>query len=198
MNQEEILNSLIFCNVCYYPHNSQKKCDLLISYCMHIVCINCIKETDYCVICSTSTSFVPINSTINSKLKKTPSELFARPIEISMFQVNSSINLIEYMKDEINTYKKLLKLARCEIEKLKKEINPKRSAGISRSRKPALDTGQNADKVKKVCNIIKNTKRKSERSTSVLDFSNATDSSYNTGRLTIPKDFNPYKKFYRK
>lgn len=207
MNQDDILNSLIFCNVCYYPHNNNKlaqcsskvaynKFDLLISYCMHIICTNCIKETDFCMICNTSTSFISITSTISSKLKKNPTELFSRPIDISMFQVNSSINLIEYLKDNIKTYKKLLNLARCEIEKLKKE-SPKRKNNI-RNNKIPVDIGKNEDKIKKVCNIIKNSKRKNEKSESVLDFSNVTDSSYTTGRLTIPKDFNPYKKFYRK
>lgn len=207
MNQDDILNSLIFCNVCYHPHNNNKlvqnnsklannRFDLLISYCMHIICTNCIKETDFCTICNTSTSFIPITSTISGKLKKNPTELFSRPIDISMFQVNSSINLIEYLKDNIKTYKKLLNLARCEIEKLKKETIKKKNEIVRK--KISIDIGKNEDKIKKVCNIIRNSKRKNEKSESVLDFSNATDNSYNTGRLTIPKDFNPYKKFYRK
>lgn len=190
MNEEELLQSLIFCYLCYYPENKTASTSLLISYCMHVICNNCIKETDYCVICNTKTTFVPLNKSISSKLKRNPTELFSRPVDISMFQITSSINLIEYLKEQIKVYKKLLKLARIEIEKLKSK-NEQRNIKRSINKKESI----NNDKIKKVCDIIKTTKRKSDKSTSVLDFSN---SSYTAGRLTIPKDFNPYKKFYRK
>lgn len=180
VDNDEILNLLIFCNICYYPHKSkQESLKLLISYCMHIICTKCIKETDYCLICNTSTSFVPLNSTIKKKINRNPTELFARPTDIAMFQINSSINLIEYYREEINTYKKLLKLARCKITNLQK--------------KSAYEQQKN---IRKKTNLTKEVVSKiTKGSSAVLNFSN---SSVNSNRLTIPKNFNPYKKFYRK
>ncbi|WUR02874.1 ring finger protein 212B (R212B) [Vairimorpha necatrix] len=192
MNEEEILKSLIFCNICYYPEYKSKSSSLLISYCMHVVCNTCLSELDYCPICNSKTTFMPITNSLSSKLTKNPTELFSRPVDICMFQVNSSINLIEYLREQIKIQKKLLKLAKMEIEKLKNQ--PKSNIKQIRTEEKNKNVVNN-EKIKKVCDIIKTSKKKSDKSTSILDFSN---SSCTTGRLTIPKDFNPYKKFYRK
>lgn len=187
MDNDELLNLLIFCNVCYYPHKQkQESLKLLISYCMHIVCTKCLKETDYCIVCCTSTTLVPLNNTIKKKINRNPSELFARPTDITMFQINSSINLIEYYREEIHTYKKLLKLARLKITNLQK--NAGQAKLKIESSKPKS--------YKHTSNITKEIVSKMTKdSSAVLNFSN---SSVNSNRLTIPKNFNPYKKFYRK
>ncbi|EQB61611.1 hypothetical protein NAPIS_ORF00805 [Vairimorpha apis BRL 01] len=92
-----------------------------------------------------------------------------------MFQINSSINLIEYYREEIYTYKKLLKLARCKITNLQKKVH------------------MSNKKYKKKTNLTKEVVSKiTKGSSAVLNFSN---SSVNSNRLTIPKNFNPYKNF---
>lgn len=147
---------------------------------------------------------------------KTPSQLFINPIDITMFQLSSAINIIAHMKTEIESYKTLLRKAKNEIEKMKgafKENVPLKQSLTKKNiqnkiRKiyalPAKPKGKD---IELMSASIASKKRKPRAKASntianVLDFSECdkNDDSLSSvnSRITIPKGFDPYKRNFRK
>ncbi|TBU00577.1 hypothetical protein CWI39_1641p0020 [Hamiltosporidium magnivora] len=129
MNDKKILNVLIYCNICYksYDNSKEEDSNLFISDCMHIVCKDCIEDIDFCKVCGKNNDFKLINQDLKKILTKNPTEMFIKPVDISMFQLSSSLNLILHLKYELNTYKDLLKRAKNELIRFKDAARSKNS-----------------------------------------------------------------------
>ncbi|KAF9762703.1 hypothetical protein NGRA_1808 [Nosema granulosis] len=183
MNDKEVLEQLLFCNLCYFPHKGKtgRSVTLLISYCMHLVCTSCMQDTRMCPVCGSETTFVQVSKSISRQLKKNVSELFVRPIDVSMFQISSAMSLVSFLMEEVSSYKKLLIMAKNEICKLKK---PKKNL-------PLHETERTNDK------YTNHLFKRDSKTNAVLNFSNLSTSSVNQ-RISLPKNFKPYKKYYRK
>nr|AJA32515.1 sec61-beta [Nosema pernyi] len=176
MNEAEVLDKLLFCNLCFAPHKKKKVSTLLISYCMHVVCSSCLEDSRLCPVCCSDTSFTPITHTISKKLKSDVSELFTKPIDLAMFQLGASLNLISFLSEELASYKRLLNMAKREIENLRNNNNKSKSN-------------------KSYGRIINNKSR--DNIPTILNFSNVSTSSVNQ-RISLPKGYKAYRKHSRK
>lgn len=186
MNDKEVLEQLLFCNSCYYPHKGKtgRSVTLLISHCMHLVCTSCMQDTRFCPVCCSETSFVPVSNSISRQLKKNVSELFIRPVDVSMFQISNAMSLISFLSEEVASYKKLLIMAKNEIGRLKK----------SKRKMPLSETNRKNCQKKFSNHLFKKESKSNDR---ILNFSNLSTSSVNQ-RISLPKNFKPYQNYYRK
>ncbi|KCZ80113.1 hypothetical protein H312_01851 [Anncaliia algerae PRA339] len=124
MHEHNVLKVLVYCHSC----NSRKNDKLFLGDCSHLFCENCINNFEYCKICKDASSFIFIDKEKFKQILCNPTHTFSDSIKYAMFQLNSALNLIFSLKEEITIYKKLLKKAKDEIIMLKKYRNVKKES----------------------------------------------------------------------
>ncbi len=125
--EQSILSILLYCHNC----KANKSTKYFIGDCSHLLCENCITDFEVCKICKDASSFVFVDKEKRKRLVSNPSLFFMEPINNSVFQMNSAINLIYHYKEQIQIYKNLLRKAKEELELCKKSKVYKKEKEIS-------------------------------------------------------------------
>lgn len=91
---------------------------------MHLICIICIKKDfSNCIVCFKRSEFSILTTKLRGELIANPCVNFNKPMEISMFQLSSAVNLIIHLKDENRKYRELLLRMKEQLQLLKEEKN---------------------------------------------------------------------------
>ncbi|KAM0687079.1 hypothetical protein COBT_001691 [Conglomerata obtusa] len=117
MSEKQLFKSLIYCYKCYKP--STTATHFYIGECMHITCKSCFTDINRCIVCQSKNAFKLLDDVFIQKLLQNPTQAFIEPIESSMFQISSAMNLIEKQKGEIAKLHRLLRRAKDEMTRLK-------------------------------------------------------------------------------
>lgn len=211
MNDEKYLSHLLYCSKCFLP-TSNSSDPFYIGECMHILCTTCFSSPNKCLLCSSPSKFILLTSEFTSKLLKNPTEIFTQPVEASMFQLNSAINLVIRQKKEITKLKAYLKKAKDELVRIRSgKQNTEKKSLFNFETDNVMRPKETIDKIYSKSNVgLQNDRKKGNYLNDITNkalekkfFTNYKQadmslSSSKSSRLTIPKQENEFKYVYRR